>query len=136
MRAEAEACPLDRAQYYGARQQPNASAVTHMDEPPDVPISATSDRTPSSDAVRSRRVGRTLIGVAIGILFLILFGGVATVWILMHPAPTPTIVASFRADYQEGGPGPGWRYLWNATDEIGKTNGYRDLVWNGSKYGF
>ncbi len=69
-------------------------------------------------------------------LLLILLGSVATVWILMHPAPTPTIVASFQADYQEGSPGQGWRYLWNAADEIGKTNGYRDLVWNGSKYGF
>jgi len=106
-----------------------------MDEPADVPISAT-DAAPCSDVLRSRRIGRRLIGAAMATLLLILLGSVATVWILMHPAPTPTIVASFQADYQEGSPGQGWRYLWNAADEIGKTNGYRDLVWNGSKYGF
>ena len=85
--------------------------------------------------LRTKRIGKRLIAFAIALLLLIVLTGGVAVWKLTHPPPKPTRVASFSADYQEGNPGPGWRYLWNPTAEIGKTSAYRPLVWNGSRYG-
>jgi len=84
---------------------------------------------------RTRRIGKRLIALAIALLLLIVFSGGVAVWIFTHPPPKPIRVASFGADYKEGSPGPGWRYLWNPAAEIGKTDAYRPLVWNGSRYG-
>src|SRR6185436_3471972 len=84
---------------------------------------------------RSRRIGKRLIAVAMVVLVLLLLGGGVAVWKLLYSPPKPVHVASFRADFQEGKPGPGWQYLWNPAAEIGKSEAYRPLVWNGVRYG-
>jgi len=93
----------------------------------------------TDEAQRRRRIGRLLIATAVAILVLLIIGGTLTSWVIYQatrkPAPMIT-VASFRADYQEGTPPPGWAYLWNPSGEIGKTNNYRDLIWNGQAYAF
>src|SRR5437879_1137740 len=95
--------------------------------------------TKTDEAQRRRRIGRLLIATAVAILVLLIIGGTLTSWMIYQatrkPAPMIT-VASFRADYQEGTPLPGWAYLWNPSGEIGKTNNYRDLIWNGQAYAF
>jgi len=105
-----------------------------MSDPPAV---QGSERGASANAPReSNRIGKLLVATAVGILCLILLVGSVTVWIIYHRPPPLMAVASFRADFEEGSPKPGWRYLWNPTGDIGKTNNYRDLVWNGQSYGF
>jgi hypothetical protein len=80
-----------------------------------------------------------LIAIAVAVLILLIFGGTVILWMIYRATrkPTPPLtVASFRADYQEGSPAPGWKYLWNPSGEVGKTNNYRDLIWNGQAYAF
>jgi hypothetical protein len=92
---------------------------------------------PAVTSARSRRIGKALIGIAMAILFLLIVGGSLIVWLIYSSrTPSPEItVASFRADFQEAQPRSGWRYLWNPAGEIGKTNHYVDLNWNGVAYG-
>lgn len=41
-------------------------------------------------------------------------------------------VADYRADFQGENSARGWRYLWNEKGEIGESDGYRPLVWDGA----
>jgi hypothetical protein len=86
---------------------------------------------------KDRRIGRLLIAIAVVVLFLLLVGGALIGWFIYSTkrANSWTTITSFHADFQENSPRPGWRYLWNPAGEIGKTNHYVDLVWNGSAYG-
>jgi hypothetical protein len=82
-------------------------------------------------ATRNRWIGTKISAVAI------IFGISLGVWMIFGaPPPLSTaVVASFRAQFRPGIPRAGWHYVWNADAEIGKTNGYRELVWNGGSYG-
>jgi len=46
----------------------------------------------------------------------------------------PGIVASFRNDFQETEPKPGWSYLWNAKGAIDQQANYVALQWDGQRY--
>src|SRR5262249_19782618 len=75
--------------------------------------------------------------IALAILFIIIMGGALTVWIIYQIDQRRLVqVASFRSDFQGPTPRPGWRYLWNPVGEIGRTNNYKDMVWNGRGYAF
>lgn len=50
------------------------------------------------------------------------------------PAQEPSVIASYRADFQPEHPKAGWHYYWNANGPPGDTNGYVALVWNGTLY--
>src|SRR5215213_3203555 len=80
---------------------------------------------------KDRRIGRVLIAIAVAVLFLLIVGGGLIGWFMYSSkrANSWTTITSFRADFQENSPRPGWRYLWNPAGEIGKTNHYVDLVW-------
>lgn len=110
-------------------------AAANMDSEADGSRYELPDRRHGAPPSKIQRIGKRLIAAAVAILLLLLLGGTVAVWILLNPAPKPIRVASFGTDYQEGRPGPGWRYLWNPTAEIGKSDAYRPLVWNGSRYG-
>ena len=88
-------------------------------------------------SAKAQRIGKALIIIAVGVLFLLILGGSAVVlMIYLSKDSNPWVsVASFRSDFQEVSPRAGWRYLWNPAGEIGKTNHYVNLVWNGTSYG-
>jgi RNA polymerase sigma factor (sigma-70 family) len=46
----------------------------------------------------------------------------------------PGIVASFKNDFQENEPKPGWSYLWNPEGVIGQRANYVALQWDGRRY--
>jgi hypothetical protein len=102
----------------------------------DEPNSLTPSRE-AIDSIKTRRMGKALVAISLVVLFLLILGGSTVVWLVYssHKATRWTTVASFRADYRETRPQPGWRYLWNPAGEIGKSNHYVDLVWNGASYG-
>src|SRR4030095_9192774 len=88
----------------------DATGIRESDEmPPD----QTPDMTAPSE--KSRRIGKALIGIALAVLFLLTVGGLFIGWLIYSSKkPNPdTVVASFRSDFQESQPKPGWRYLWN-----------------------
>jgi hypothetical protein len=43
-------------------------------------------------------------------------------------------VASFKGDFQENEPKPGWSYLWNPDGTIGRRANYVPLQWDGQRY--
>src|SRR5947208_943422 len=51
------------------------------------------------------------------------------------PVNERIVLASFRGDFQPENPKAGWHYYWNQRSPVGDTNGYAELVWNGSLYG-
>ena len=48
------------------------------------------------------------------------------------PAPEAIVLGGFKQSFKPEGPSTGWRYLWNPSDEIGKSAHYRPLIWNKS----
>jgi RNA polymerase sigma factor (sigma-70 family) len=48
--------------------------------------------------------------------------------------PPPATVASFKADFRENVPKPGWSYLWNPNGVIGHRSNYAPLQWDGQRY--
>src|SRR5437764_1241076 len=83
------------------------------------------------------RRGKMLAKTRLRILLLLMLGSSAGLEMMLSApsSPSTVTVGSFRKQFRPGFPRPGWRYLWNESAEIGRTNGYRDLVWNGRDYG-
>jgi hypothetical protein len=80
-------------------------------------------------------LGWTLIGAAAVQLLLIPVSAFCFPRLteLFTPSP-PGIVASFRNDFQETEPKPGWSYLWNAKGAIDQPANYVALQWDGQRY--
>lgn len=101
------------------------------------------DITSPPPVLPDRPPRRVWLIVGVGIAWLLLIPTIFAVrWFLAPPdsgtgSAVPKLgetVASFRADFLPGQPKAGWRYCWNDTGPVGNTNGYADLVWNGTAY--
>lgn len=51
------------------------------------------------------------------------------------PEPTPTsgVIASYRSDFQAGGPAQGWKYMWNPNGKLGDASKYAALQWSSTE---
>jgi hypothetical protein len=48
------------------------------------------------------------------------------------PQPEWTTVADYAAEFRQGTPGAGWKYMWNPTGKLGNAAAFAPLIWSSS----